>query len=88
LLSSAEGTTWTEENVCPQGGGVRVTAAQTGGTQTHQFQVLCGSEANFGRPEIGNSKHQKKKKQQQEKQNVRRRAAKKKRRKRRPAQLG
>jgi hypothetical protein len=41
-----------------------VTTAQSGSSQTHQFQVLWGSSADFSSPDTGNSNQRQKKRQQ------------------------
>ena len=78
--STSVATVWTKETVCPVGGGVNLTANQSGGTQTHRFSVLCGAAANYASTEGNNTKKRKRKKEQQRQRHERRRNARQRRR--------
>ena len=73
---------WTKENVCPPigvGGGVNLTAAQTGSTVKHRFSVLCGGTASYTSTDTVNTQQRKNNKDQQQRHNERRRERRQKR---------
>ena len=78
--STAVATVWTRETVCPVGGGVNLTANQSGGTQTHRFSVVCGAAANYASTEGNNTQKRKRTKEQQKDRRDRRRNARQRRR--------
>ncbi len=65
---------WTEETICPAGGGVTLTAQQSGGTQTHRVSVPCGAATSAVNTQTNSNDKQKRTKAQHQQRPDRKRA--------------
>ena len=74
-------TLWTDETICATAGqgaagaGIQLTAAQSGGTRTHVFTVLCGASVSTAHPEAGTGQQRQRNHDQHQRRRVQRRDA-------------